>query len=291
MPIHYPDILRQSSGPIRFSYDEKDVILYALGVGFGEDGPEREELRFVYEKELKLVPTAVTVLDYPAGGARMPEDLPEGLRLSTIDRVGGLHGEQKVELHRALPTNGSFTADTRYVAAYDKGRGKGAVLMLETRWTDDAGRLLVTSTSTILARADGGFGGPRNAMPTPHDMPARNPDFMIDLPTRASQALLYRLNGDRNPLHADPDFARKAGFPRPILHGLCTYGITCRAVIKWLGYDAEAIASHQARFSSAVYPGEVLTVRLWRDGAVISFEAEAKDRGVTVIRNGRTVLR
>jgi acyl dehydratase len=111
------------------------------------------------------------------------------------------------------------------------------------------------------------------------------------MPTLPNQALLYRLNGDYNPLHSDPDVAERAGFPKPILHGLCTYGLTCRAVIQWLGYDAEAIASHEVRFSSPVYPGETVTVSLWRDDEVISFEAQVRERGVTVIRNGKTVLR
>jgi acyl dehydratase len=144
---------------------------------------------------------------------------------------------------------------------------------------------------STFARGDGGFGGPSDGAPEPHKTPERAPDMSVDIPTRPDQALIYRLSGDRNPLHSDPDIASAAGFPRPILHGLCTYGITCRAVLQtYADYDPAAIKHHAARFSSPVFPGETVSVDLWRDGDEVSFEARVKDRGVTVIRNGLSRL-
>jgi acyl dehydratase len=166
------------------------------------------------------------------------------------------------------------------------------VLVNETVWTDEAGEKVATLTGSTFARGDGGFGGPSEGAPEPHQVPDRKPDLSVPFETRPDQALLYRLNGDRNPLHSDPDVAKRAGFPRPILHGLCTYGITCRAVLQEIcDYDPSRILSHQVRFSAPVFPGDVITVDLWRDGDVVSFEARVLDRGATVIRNGKTVLR
>ncbi len=150
---------------------------------------------------------------------------------------------------------------------------------------------MATLRSSIFARADGGFGGPADGEAPPHAVPDRTPDLSLDFPTRPDQALLYRLNGDRNPLHADPAFAKLVGFPRPILHGLCTFGITCRAVLQgFTGFDPAPIKRHQARFSAPVFPGETVTVDLWQDGEAVSFEAKVKDRQAVVIRNGLSVL-
>ena len=142
-----------------------------------------------------------------------------------------------------------------------------------------------------FARGDGGFGGPSEGQPEPHKVPTRGPDKTIDISTRPDQALVYRLCGDRNPLHSDPEFAKRAGFPKPILHGMCTYGITCRGILQtYADYDPSAFRQHAARFSSPVYPGETVTMDLWKDGNVISFEAKVKARNVAVIKSGKTVL-
>ena len=204
-----------------------------------------------------------------------------------------VHGEQKVELHKPLPTSGTFTAQSRTVGAFDKGKDKGAVIINETVWTDEAGEKVATLTGSTFARGDGGFGGPSEGQPEPHAVPSRRKaDLSVDIETREDQALLYRLNGDRNPLHSDPESAKRSGFPRPILHGLCTYGITCRAVLQAItSYNPDPILSHQARLSSPVFPGDTVTVDLWRDGREVSFEARVAARGVTVIKNGKTVLR
>jgi acyl dehydratase len=297
MAIYYPDILQQRTAARTFTYGDKDVMLYALGIGLGADPMNETELAFVYERGLKVVPTAATVLAAGGAGSRPVEgraepQLPPGHRASQINFLMVVHGEQKVELHRPLPASGTFTAEGRTIGAFDKGEGKGAVLINETIWTDEKGEKVATLTGSTFARGDGGFGGPTEGQPEPHVVPTRAPDLSVDISTRPDQALFYRLNGDRNPLHSDPDFARRAGFPRPILHGLCTYGITCRAVLQAItDYDPDQILSHQVRFSSPVFPGELISVDLWRDGKAISFEARVKDRGVTVIKNGLTVLR
>ena len=295
MPIYYPDILDQRTPSRTFTYGDKDVMLYALGIGLGADPMDEKELAFVYERNLKVVPTAATVLassfSRPTPG-REPPAPPPGHRPSQINYLMMLHGEQKVELHRPLPPTGTFIAEGRTVGAWDKGKDKGAVVVNETTWTDEKGEKIATLTGAMFARGDGGFGGPTEGQPEPHKVPSRGPDLSVDIVTRPDQALIYRLNGDRNPLHSDPDSARRSGFPRPILHGLCTYGITCRAVLaSVLDYDADAIASHQVRFSSPTFPGETITVDIWKDGKEISFEARVKARDVTVIRNGLTMLR
>jgi acyl dehydratase len=290
MPIYYPDILDQGTKPRTFRYGDKDVMLYALGIGLGADPMNETELAFVYEKGLKVVPTAATVL---AGrGTSEPLPTPEGHRPSMPNYLMLVHGEQKVELHRPLPTEGAFTTESRTIGAYDKGKDKGAVLVSQTIWRDETGEKVATLTGSSFCRADGGFGGPAEGAPEPHPTPTRAPDKSVDIATREDQALLYRLNGDRNPLHSDPESAKRSGFPRPILHGLCTYGITCRAVLQEIvDWDSDRIASHEARFSAPVFPGDTITVDLWVDGPVISFEARVKERRATVIKNGKTVLR
>jgi len=295
MPIYYPDILDQRTPARTFTYGDKDVMLYALGIGLGADPMNEAELPFVFERGLKVVPTAATVLtaaNNRAAEGRPAPELPPGHRQSQMNFVMMVHGEQKVELHKPLPTSGTFTAEGRTIGAWDKGEGKGAVVMNETVWTDEKGEKAATLTMSMFYRGDGGFGGPTEGQPEPHPVPTRTPDLSVDIATRPDQALLYRLNGDRNPLHADPAFASQAGFPRPILHGLCTYGITCRAVLQAItDYDPEQILSHQVRFSAPVFPGDVITVDLWKDDKQISFEAKVRERNVTVIRNGLTVLR
>ena len=289
MAIHYPDILAQRTTPRAFRYGDKDVMLYALGIGLGADPLDEKELAFVTEKQLKVVPTAATVLasrGQPTPGRAEPQP-PAGHRPSQMNYLMMLHGEQKVELHKPLPASGTFTTEMRTVGAFDKGKDKGAVVVNEVDWTDESGEKVATLTMSAFYRGDGGFGGPSEGQPAPHAVPTRAPDVSVDLLIRPDQALLYRLNGDRNPLHSDPESARKSGFPRPILHGLCTYGMTCRAILaSVLGYDAAAILSHQVRFTSPTFPGETLSVDIWKDGKDISFEARVKARDVTVVRNG-----
>lgn len=282
MPIAYPAILDLKSEGQAYSWGDRETMLYALGIGMGADPMNEAELPFVYENGLKAVPTLATCVAWGAG---------PGLGALGINFLLVVHGEQKVEFHQPMPSAAEITAASKVIAAIDKGP-KGAVIVNETVLSDKTtGAKVATLTSSTFARGDGGFGGPSEGGSQPHEVPARSPDLSMDFTTRPDQALIYRLSGDRNPLHSDPNVARMAGFPRPILHGLCTYGITCRAVLQaFADYDPAKIKSHQVRFSSPVFPGETITVDLWQDGDVISFEARIKERGVTVIKNGKSVL-
>jgi acyl dehydratase len=282
MPIAYPAILDLKTEGQAFAWRDRETMLYALGIGMGSDPLDMDELPFVYENNLKAVPTLATVVAWGAGP----------LGKTGINYLMVVHGEQSVTFHKPMPTEAQIIADSRIAGAYDKGPGKGAVIYTETVIKDaKSGEPIATLLGSTFARGDGGFGGPSDGAPTPHEVPSRAPDHSIDIPTRPDQALIYRLSGDRNPLHSDPSIATAAGFPRPILHGLCTYGITCRAVLQtYADYDPAKIKSHAVRFSSPVYPGETITVDMWKDGDTISFEARVKARDVTVIKNGKTVL-
>lgn len=284
MAIAYPAVLDLESPSEPVVWKDRDAMLYALGIGLGSDPLDAQELPFVYENGLKAVPTLPTVLSMTAGYTRL-------IAQSGINFARVVHGEQSVELHRPFPSEGEATASSRVAAVYDKGE-RGAILVTETEIKDGSGAPMATLRSSIFARADGGFGGPAEGEAPPHPRPDRPADLSLDFPTRPDQALLYRLCGDRNPLHADPAFAKLVGFPRPILHGLCTFGITCRAALQaYVDFDPAKVASHQARFSAPVFPGETVTVDLWRDGPVVSFEARVKDREAVVIKNGKSLLR
>ena len=212
---------------------------------------------------------------------------------SGINYLMVVHGEQKVTLHNPLPAAAKIVADSRVIGAWDKGADKGAIIVTETVVKEQAsGDKLCTMLSSIFARGDGGFGGPREGAPEPHKLPDRAPDMTVEADTRPDQALLYRLSGDRNPLHSDPEFAKAAGFPRPILHGLCTYGTCCRAIIKAVcNYDPTLITGFDVRFSSPVFPGETICVDIWKDGNIVSFRARVKERDAVVINNGKCTLK
>ena len=283
MPIAYPAILDLKSDDETVVWKDRDAMLYALGIGLGSDPLNADELPFVYENGLKAVPTFATILAMTEGYGRL-------IARSGINFARVVHGEETVELHRPLPPEGEGLVTSRVAAVYDKG-DKGAVMIVETTIREKAGAAIATLRASIFARADGGFGGSSEGEAEPHKVPDRPADLSLDFPTRPDQALLYRLSGDRNPLHADPAFARMVGFDRPILHGLCTFGITCRAVMQgYAGFDPARVTSHQARFSAPVFPGETVSVELWRDGDVVSFEAQVRARDAVVIKNGKSVV-
>lgn len=284
MAIDYDKLMALKSIGQEFQYGDRETMLYALGVGFGRDPLNAKELPFVYEKGLKTVPTQATVIAWGAGA----------MANSGINYLMVVHGEQKLTLHKPLPAAAKISVDTSVVGAWDKGKDKGAIIVTETVIKEkQSGDKLCTLQSTTFARGDGGFGGPREGAPEPHKMPERQPDMTVEVDTRPDQALLYRLSGDRNPLHADPEFATAAGFPKPILHGLCTYGTCCRAIISSpiCNYDSTLITGFDVRFSSPVYPGETIAVDLWKDGNIVSFRARVKERDVVVINNGKCTLR
>jgi len=281
--IDYEKLMGLKREGERFSYTDRETLLYAVSVGMGRDPLDANELPYVYEKTaLKTVPSMASVL------TRIPLLMDCGYDYTKV-----VHGEQRLTLHRPLPPQGDLVANARVVAAYDKGPGKGALIYTETDVRlANGGQALYTLLSATFARGDGGFGGPAGSGPAPHPIPARAPDLTETFETRADQALLYRLNGDRNPLHADPELARRVGFPMPILHGLCTYGIACRAILKLAaGYDHRRICALDVRFSKPVYPGESIATDLWLDGSTVSFRCRIPQRdGAVVIDHGRCLL-
>jgi acyl dehydratase len=283
MPVTYDGLMSLSSEGDVFSYGDRETMLYALGVGMGRDPMDEGELPFVYENGLKTVPTMATVIAWAQ---------------RTIGRAGinylmVVHGEQRLTVHKPLPAAAEIIADERVVAAVDKGAGKGALIYTEkVIRLKDTNEKLCTLGGTIFARGDGGFGGPSTGGPEPHPIPERKADTVCETDTRVDQALLYRLSGDRNPLHSDPKVAKMAGFPRPILHGLCTYGTVCRGVLKTLcNYDHTMITGFDVRFSAPVFPGETIVTELWKDGNVVSFRSKVKERDVVVINNGKCTLK
>jgi acyl dehydratase len=284
MPLDPEKLLALDLPPIEHTYAAKDCILYALGVGLGQDPLDERQLAFVYEKNLQVLPTFAVVLGYSAYSFRRPE---LGITWRHV-----VHGEHGLTLHRPIPTEGSVLGKLRILDVVDKGEGRGALIYSERKITDQAsGELLATITQTTFCRADGGFGGSKRDTPAPHAIPERAPDLVCDLPTRPETALLYRLSGDVNPLHADPEFAKIAGYPRPVLHGLATFGVAGHALLKEVfGYDPARLKAMSVRFSSPVYPGETIRTEIWRDGQVVSFRARVPERDVVASNNGRAEI-
>jgi acyl dehydratase len=285
MTIVYDKLMALEIPPVEQAYEPKDCMLYALGVGLGHDPTNEDELAFVYEKKLKVLPTMATVIGHSGSLARNPN--------AGIDWVKVVNGEQGFTLHRPLDASDVIVGHTRLVEVIDKGAGKGALLLTERKITDKkTGDAIATVTQTIFCRGDGGFGGPPRDAPPPHPIPERKPDAVCDLGTRPEMALIYRLSGDYNPLHAEPAFAKAAGFERPILHGLGTFGVSGHAVLKTIcGYDPARVTAFAGRFSAPVYPGETIRTEMWRDGHVVSFRARVVERDVIAINNGRAEVR
>lgn len=279
--MNYPEILEIAPRATEFVYDTHYTMLYALGVGCSVAA---DELDFVYERRLKALPTMAVLM-----GDASSEIIAQG----GIDSAMIVHGEQRLTLHRPLAPWGRMTTQARCLGVADKGDAKGALVNVESTVFDaDSGAHVATSVMTLFCRGDGGFGGPSESALTLAPVPTRAPDFEIALPTLPQQAALYRLLGDRNPLHIDPEMATQVGFPEPILHGLCTYGIAARAILRaCCGNDPARLESIAARFSAPVFPGETVTTRVWRDGAAVAFECLVAERGATVIRSGACRLR
>jgi len=263
---------------VRQRITARDCVLYALSIGLSQDPLDDRQLDYVdADRALKVVPSMAVVLGHPGFWLGDPK--------FGVDAVRLVHGEQAITLHGPLPVDGEITAKTHVTGLVDKGAGKGALLFTEKHVRDAAtGALIASTRATVFLRGDGGFGGASSTTPPANPMPASPPDITVTLATRPEQALLYRLNGDDNPLHSDPAVALAAGFPRPILHGLCTAGVVTHALLQALcDYDAARLKGWQLRFSAPVYPGETILTDIWRDG---SFRARVAERDVVVINNG-----
>ena len=284
MPINREFLLDWQMEPVIETYSEKDAMFYALSLGIGSDPLDPLQLQYVYEDNLKVFPTYPVVLCSPQGWALNPN--------AGLDYRMMVHSEQTLKLHRPLPTAGTLRGVTRVVDVIDKGEGRGALLYLSREIYDEAsGAHLATVGGTAFARADGGFGGPAGPLLQPHRLPERPVERTLEVQTSPQAALLYRLNGDRNPIHASPEIARSAKFPQPILHGMATYAISAGVLLNaYAEGRPEALRELNARFSAPLFPGEKLTFESWRDGNLVSFRVRVAERDVTVLDNGYAVI-
>lgn len=281
MPINYDHLMNYPIPEVRQTLRWQDVALYNFSVGLGQDPMDEQQLDFVYEPRLKVMPSMPVVMGAPGFWSRNPD--------TGIDWKQILHGEQGLVLHRKLPTEGTIIGRSRITGLVDRGEGKGALMYSERNVIDErTGETLATLTSTSFMRGNGGFGGPTGPVKQPHPEPSGTPDIVLDLHTRPEQAAVYRLNADLNPLHIDPAIARAAGFPRPILHGLCTFGTVCHALLRALcDYDTARFGGMDLRFTSPVFPGETIRTEIWKEAGGAAFRARVVERDKVVVSNGR----
>ena len=268
LPHLGPDIVGQELQETTYSYDDRDIMLYALGIG-------ATELDFVFERNLKVIPTFAVIPAFPA--------LTGIAGAVAINPVMILHGEQSIQLHQPIPVKATLKTKGTVTGVYDKG--KGGLIIIEAKTKIDGGDALFTNTFGVFVRGAGGFGGERGPE-APNKAPDRAPDKTVDMATSANQAMVYRLSGDRNPLHVDPAFASMAGYDRPILHGLCSFGYVGRAVLStYCDDDPARLSALSARFSGVVYPGDTITTEMWDEGSgKIVFQAKTQE-GRSVISN------
>lgn len=284
MAINYQRLLDWSLPEVRQTYSVRDSQLYALAVGLGADPADTRQLSFVYEQNPQALPMQAVVLGYPGFWMKDPA--------TGVDWVHLVHAEQGLRLHRPLPAAGEVIGHTQVVGINDKGPGKGAIVYSQRTLHDaQSGELIATLDSSTFCRGDGGCGGadtpPMRLVPTPE----REPDAVCELPTLPQQALLYRQCGDFNPLHADPDVARAAGFERPILHGLCTFAVAGHALLRTVcDYDPARLTELQVRFSAPLYPGETLRTEIWREAGAVAFRTLVVERNVVVLSHGRAQI-
>jgi acyl dehydratase len=281
MAIAYEKLKNREFGDIVQAYDTRDTLLYAIGVCCGDDPTDPRDLRFAYEEGLQALPTMATVLCSPGFWLKQSD--------TGVDWRHVLHGEQFLTIHRPLPPSGKLIGRQHIEEIVDKGAGRGALIYIKRELTDaETGELVCTVGLSSFARANGGFGGPAGPTKPAHKIPDRAPDLTCDLATWKHSALIYRLNGDYNPLHADPAIATAAGFERPILHGLCTYGVAGHALIRSLcDNDASRLRELNVRFSAPVYPGETIRTEMWKEGeGVAGFRCRVVERNLVVLDNG-----
>jgi acyl dehydratase len=283
MPIDPSKALGAELGAGSYEWDKDAVILYHLGLGAGNPPTDPGELEYTYEKNLKVLPSYGVI---PVFGALGGLGNTPGLDFNFAML---LHGEQDLEIHQPIPTEAKVDCQGRVKEIWDKGKAALVVLEVETR--DEAGAPLFTNRFSLFLRGEGGFGGE----PGPkagNQAPEREPDGVIEVATLPQQALIYRLSGDKNPLHADPEFAKLGGFDKPIIHGLCSYGVVCKAIVDGvLGGDTTKVARWQARFAGVGFPGETYVVSYWKEGDEILVAAKSKERDAPIISNAAIGVR
>ena len=284
--IHYETVKGWKFDDVRYVYTDRDVMLYALAAGLGADPLDRSSLEFVYEKSLKVLPTFVTLAGAPGLWWRDPRTGADALRV--------VHGEQHLRFFRPMAPSGALIARNRVESLTDKGEGRGAIgVVVREVFDESSGDLIARSTNVSVLRGDGGFSvrDGKSDAPPPQlpPVPTREPEVTVDFVSKHESALLYRLTGDLNPIHADPAVARAAGFFGPIMHGLCTYAMACHAVLRAeLAFNPSRLAAMAVRFTAPVYPGESIHFEIWREPEVARLRLRAKvlARNVTVLDNG-----
>ena len=282
MTINYDEIMNLTSENVEISYSDKDSILYSLGIGLGNDPMNLNELKYVYENSQSVLPSMATNFQYHSP-----------LLLKTnINFIMVVHGEQRLSITNALPVSGDFIANAKVIGCYDKGPARGAIIEVETTVKNKKNNEEICKlVSTTFARGDGGFGGPDSPKKEIF-IPDGDPDYVSEVSTKPDQALIFRLSGDYNPLHSDPNFAKAAGFEKPILHGMCTYGIACRSLVNEIcENDASKLKRFDCRFSSPVYPGETIITEMWKKDKMIYFNSKVKERDKLVLKNGVSVIK
>jgi acyl dehydratase len=284
MPIHPAEALAAKFPVAETSYEVDDVILYHLGIGAGVPQTDANELEYTYEKNLKVLPSFGVIPTFGAMGGSLFNT--PGLKFNPAML---LHGEQDIEIHRPLPTHAKLVNESRIAGLYDKG--KAALVVFEVKTSEKGGGPLFTNRFSLFLRGEGGFGG-EGGPRVGNEAPQRAPDLVVESKTLPQQALLYRLSGDKNPLHADPAFAKMGGFDVPILHGLCSFGIVCKAAVdKALGGDVTKVARYQARFAGVFFPGETMVTSIWREAGKLLVSSQSKERGTPVVSNAALELR
>lgn len=280
MAVQYQRLLAYDSGDLRVSYGARECIVYALGIGIGMDPMDREQLKFVHERWMEAFPTMVGVLGWI--GRTFSTDPQYG-----IDERRVVAAAQAIELHRPLAPEATLIARTRVKDVIDKGPGGAAIIVAERTLRTESGEVVAVIQNTSFARGQGGFGGASTASSTVPKAPQGEPQLTCDLATPPNLALIYRLNGDENPLHVDPERARVAGFARPILHGLATYGVAAHALLRTVaGYKVERFHAMQARFVKPVFPGDTIRTEMWQQGEEVAFRCRVPSRGEIVLDNG-----
>jgi acyl dehydratase len=284
MGLNYERVMAYRPPDIAVQYGPRECILYALGIGLGMNPLDPGELKFVYERAgLEAFPTMAVVLGWPG---RMTDPA------FGIDERLVVAGDLKVVLHRPLAPEARLTSRPRVREVVDKGPGNAAIILNTRDLVDSDGTPVATVDSSTFARKHGGFGGKARETPAPPAVPQTPPPLICDLPTPPNLALLYRLNGDENPLHADPERAKVAGFERPILHGAASFGVAAHAILRTVAdYRPSRLASIEARFSKPVFPGEMIRTEIWREGERVAFQCRVVGRGDIVLSNGLATLR